>query len=148
MKKAIFAILLVTTASMVACEKDYPGDSYDLSNSLAPYVTLNSVAEKKVKQGATTNFTFQMRTALQQAVTVTYSVTGAINKPDQTVVIERDKTTAVAALAIPGNVVTTPGGTATATLTLVKAVTADGKNLTIGQSIPASKQKVTITISE
>jgi len=145
MKKIIFAILLLSV-SRVACKKDYQGETYDFSNSVEPYVTLTSTAERKVKQDTTINFTFQMRTALQQTVTVTYSVTGAINKPDQTVIIDRDKTTAVAPLVIPGNLVTAPATTATATLTLVKAVTADGKNLSIGHSIPAANQKVVITI--
>lgn len=89
-----------------------------------------------------------MRTALQKAVTVTYSVAGDVSMPNQTVTIDRDKTSATATVSIPANIITTPGTTKTATLTLDKAVTADGTNLTIGQNNIASKQKVTIKITQ
>jgi len=115
---------------------------------LPPYVTISNLAERTVYQDTTLNFTFQMRTSLQQPVTVTYEVTGALNMPNQTVVIDRDKTSAVAPVTIPGNIITTPGTTATATLKLLKAVTADGKSLTIGQNNDPGKQMVAINITE
>lgn len=147
MKKLIFAILLLTF-TLTACKKDYQGDTYNFDNSLPPYVTLNSLTAITVTQGTPAAFTFQMRTALQQPVTVTYSIMGAVSLPDQTVVIDRDKLNTVATVNIPGNVVTSAGDTATATLTLDKAVAADGTNLTIGQNNAASAQKVTILIKE
>lgn len=140
MKKILMAILILS-ACFQACDKTSPGDNYEFSNALPPYVTISSLTPITVYQDTTLNVTFQMRTSLQQTVTITYNVAGAVNMPDQTVVINRDKTSAVAAVTIPGT-------TATATLTLVKAVTADGKSLTIGQNNVASAQNVTITITE
>lgn len=148
MKRILITILILSAACFQACDKTSPGDNYEFSNALPPYVTISSLAPITVYQDTTLNFTFQVRTSLQQTVTVTYDIAGAVNMPNQTVVINRDKTTAVAAVTIPGNIITTPGITATATLTLVKAVTADGKSLTIGQNNVASAQNVTITITE
>ena len=147
MKKIFFAIILVAL-TVTGCKKDYQGDSYNFDNSLPPYVTLSSLAAKTVAQGKSTSFTFQMRTALQQVVTVSYSISGAVTMANQTVVIDRDKTTGVATVTIPANVITAPSTTATATLTLDKAVAADGTNLTIGQNNVASAQKVTIKITQ
>lgn len=148
MIKTLNGILIIAAAFFQACDKTSPGDNYDFSNSMPPYVTISNLTERTVYQDTTLNITFQMRTALQQNVTVTYTVTGAVNLPDQTVVINRDKTTAVAPVTIPPNTITTPGDTATATLTLLKAVTDGGKNLTIGQNNVASAQKVIITITQ
>ncbi len=148
MNKILIGILFLTAVFFQACNKTSPGDNYDFSNSLPPYVTISNLAGRTVYQDTTLNFTFQMRTSLQQAVTVTYEVTGAVNLTNQTVVINRDKATAVAAVTIPGNIITTPGTTATATLTLLKAVTADGKNLTIGQTNDPTTQRVDINITE
>jgi uncharacterized protein YcfL len=146
--KKIFFFILITASVLQACDKTSPGNNYDFSNSLPPYVTISNLAERTVYQDTTLNFTFQMRTSLQQPVTVTYEVTGAINMPDQTVVIDRDKTSAVAPVTIPGNIITTPGTTVTATLKLLKAVTAAGKSLTIGRDNDPAKQMVAINITE
>ena len=89
-----------------------------------------------------------MRTALQQAVTVYYDVTGGgVNLTNQTIIIDRDKTSAVATVAIPNNVIVPPATSATATLTLVKATKADGVLLTIGSKNDPATQKVTINIT-
>ena len=140
--------MLVMAIAVAGCKKDYQGDTYNFDNSLPPYVTLSSLSAKTVVQGKSAAFTFQMRTALQQSVTVTYSISGAVSMPNQTVLIDRDKTSAVATVNIPNNIITTPGTTATATLTLVKAVTADGTPLTIGQKNTPATQVVTIKITE
>lgn len=147
--KNIFLFLLITASVLFqACDKTSPGDNFDFSNSLPPYVTISNLAERTVYQDTTLNFTFQMRTSLQQPVTVTYEVTGAVNLPNQIAVIDRDKTSAVATVTIPGNIITTPGATATATLKLLKAVTADGKSLTLGRDNDPGKQMVAINITE
>lgn len=148
MKKIFFPIILVLFVLVQSCDKeDSPGDNYDFTQSLPAYVALSSTSAKTVAQGNSTSFTFQMRTAIQQTVTVTYSVTGAVNLANQTVIIDRDKTTASATVMIPNNVITPPATSATAMLTLVKAVTADGKMLTIGSKNDAATQKVTINIT-
>lgn len=149
MKKIFLSVAVIATALIQSCsQKDSPGDNYDLSNSLPPYVALSSTAAKTVKQGMSTTFTFQLRTALQQTVTVYYDITGGgVNLTNQTVVIDRDKISAVATVNIPANVIVPPATTATAMLTLVKAVAADGTMLTLGSKNDPSSQKVTINIT-
>jgi hypothetical protein len=148
--KKILIIFSVVCLGFQACNKDEAATAgFDFSASLPAYVELSSTAAKTVKQGASTTVTFVMRSAFQQAVTVYYDVTGGgVNLTNQTVVIERNKLTAVATINIPAGVIVAPNTTATATLTLTKAVTASGTQLTIGQkNIPAA-QKVTINITQ
>lgn len=148
MKKILFFFSLLALGILPSCEKsDSPGDNYNLSNTLPAYVTLSSTAAKTVRQGNSTTFTFQMRTAMQQAVTVYYDVTGAVNLTNQTVVIDRDKLSAVATVNIPANTIVAPATSATAVLTVKKAVAADGTLLTIGQKNTPATQKVTINIT-
>lgn len=147
MKKIFFAIFTLA-AFLQSCDKhESLGDNYNLDNSLAPYVTLSSTATKTVKQGASTTVTFQLRTALEQKVTVTYNVTGAVNLMNQTVVIDREKTSGVATINIPANTIVAPATTATATVTLVKAVKEDGTQMTIGSKNNPETQKVTLNIT-
>jgi hypothetical protein len=147
MKQMLFLVSVAGLFALTSCDKKTsPGDNFDFSNALPPYVTLSSTATKTVHQGSNVNFTFQMRTAMQQTVTVYYDVTGDVNLTNQTVVIDRDKTSAVASVAIPSDAIIAPNTSATATLTLVKAVAADGTQLTIGQKNTPATQKVTINI--
>lgn len=146
--KKIFILGLIFTFYLQACDKHVSsGDNYDLSVSLPPYVALSSTAAKTVRQGTSTTFTFQMRTAMQQKVTVYYDVTGGgVNLTNQTVIIDRDKTSIVATVNIP-TVIVAPSTTATATLTLVKAIAENGTLLTIGSKNNPTTQKVTINIT-
>lgn len=147
--KKILIILSLFTIGLQACNKDEAAIAgLDFSNSLPPYVELASTASKTVKQGASVSVTFQMRTALQQAVTVTYNVTGDVNLANQTAIIDRNKLTSTATVNIPANVIAAPATTATATLTLAKAVAADGTILTIGQKNTPATQKVIINITQ
>jgi hypothetical protein len=148
MKKVIFAIFAIAIIFQSCDKHDSPGDNYDLSNTLAPYVALSSTKTWSVKQGYDTTISFQLRTAMQQKVTVYYDITGGgINLTNQTVVIPRDKTTGTANIHIPNNVITPPATSATATLKLVKAVTESGEMLTIGSKNNPETQKVTINIT-
>lgn len=149
MRKIILLFSLATLLILPSCDKkDSPGDNYDFTNSLPAYVTLSSTAAKTVAQGGSTTVTFQMRTALQQAVTVTYSVSGGgVDLPNQVATIDRDKTSIVATINIPNNVIVPPATTATTVLTLVKATAADGTELTIGSKNNAAAQVVTINIT-
>lgn len=148
MKKIIFAFCLLALVGQSCDKHDSPGDDYDLNNTLSPYVTLNSTAPKTVKQGTSTTVTFQLRTAMQQKVTVYYDVTGGgVNLTNQTIVIDRDKTSAIATINIPAGVIVSPATTADATLTLVKGVTENGTTLTVGSKNNPETQKVPITIT-
>ncbi|MEI9947280.1 MAG: hypothetical protein WDN26_24095 [Chitinophagaceae bacterium] len=146
--KKILAIILPLALIFQSCDKDDAElDGIDLSTSIPPYVELTSTAAKTVKQGTSTTVSFQMRVAMQQAVTITYNVTGAVTLTNQTVVIDRNKLTATATVAVPNNAIVAPATSATATLTLVKAAKADGGLLTIGAKNEPATQKVTINIT-
>lgn len=148
--KKILVIISIFVIGLQACNKeDAETAGLDFSNSLPPYVELASTSSKTVKQGTSTSVTFQMRTAFQQPVTVTYNVTGGgVNLTNQTATIDRNKLTTVATINIPANVIVAPATTATATLTLVKAVRADGTQLTIGQKNTPATQVVTLKITK
>lgn len=147
MKKIFFAIFSIVVL-LQSCDKhESPGDNYDLTNTLPPYVALSSTAAKTVQQGGSTTVTFQMRTAMQQKVTVYYDVTGGgVNLTNQTVVFDREKTSVNATINIPGNIIVPPATSVKATLTLVKATTENGSLLTIGSKNNPETQKVTINI--
>ncbi|MDR6786073.1 hypothetical protein ABIE26_004457 [Pedobacter africanus] len=148
MKKILVLLSLTAVFFLQACEKKGPGDNYDFSNSLPPYVALSNTTAKTVKEGANATFTFQVKTSLQQTVTVTYKVEGAINSGTKTVVISRDALSADAVVAVPVGTIVAPATTATATLTLVSATKADGTAMTIGSKNDAATQKVTINITK
>ena len=147
--KKIFISILTLAAMVQSCDKHVsPGDYFDLSNTLPHYVALSSTADKTVKQGSSTTVAFQLRTALQQKVTVYYDVTGGgVNLNNQTVVIDLERTSATATIDIPANVIVAPATSATATLTLVKAVADDGALLTIGAKNNPQTQKLNINIT-
>jgi hypothetical protein len=147
MKKILLIVSACASFFLLSCNReDAPGDNYDFGSSLPPYVTLSSTTAKTVRQGNPVTFTFQMRTAMQQAVTVYYNVTGAVTLTNQTAVIDRDKVSVVATVNIPAGVIVAPATSAVATLTLVKAVAADGTQLTIGQKNNPASQNVIINI--
>lgn len=149
MWKVIYLPILCIIILSSCDKKNSPGDNYDFSNSLPPYVTISSPSTfaRTVKQGASTTVTFQLRTAMQQPVTVYYDITGAFTATNKSVTIDREKTSVTETISIPANLVVAPATSATATLTLTKAVAADGTQLTIGQKNNAADQKVTITIT-
>jgi hypothetical protein len=142
MKKTLIYILFATLSIViVSCKKTSPGDNYDFSNSLPPYVTLSSKSISVSSGTSSAKVSFNMRTALEQDVTITYNLTGIVNANNQTLVIPKETTIASASIARP----TTGATTGTATLTVVKAVKVDGTALTIGQNNVASSQVATIT---
>ncbi|MEP7259247.1 MAG: hypothetical protein ABI687_12680 [Flavitalea sp.] len=146
--KNIFILLICSTIGFQACDKDGPGDSYDLSNPIAPYVALSSTADIEVVQGDDAKVIFSVRTAFQQKVTIYYHVTGAIDLADQSVTLERNKTSVSVFIPTPGDIITTPGTTEEAVVTLTKATTESGKDLTIGQLNNPEMQHVSIVIAD
>lgn len=146
--KRIFVLPLLFTAMLfAACDKDEAmTEGIDLSNTLEPYLEFTSTSAKQVKQGTATTVGFQMRTGLQQKVTVHYDVTGAVNLPNQTLVIDREATTGQATINIPTNAIVAPATSATATVTLKRAVKEDGTELTLGAKNQPASQVVTLNI--
>ncbi|PYF75863.1 hypothetical protein [Pedobacter nutrimenti] len=148
MKKIIFLVSILSIVMFQSCKKhDSPGDNYDFSNSLPPYVTIKDLSEVDVAPGDPVSITLQMRTSLQQTVTATYKVEGAINIPNATVVFPLEAKEAKITFNAPANAVVPPATSATAVFTLIKAQTADGRALTIGQDANASLQKVSVVIT-
>jgi hypothetical protein len=146
MKKLLFFLCLSPFLLLACIKEDVGMELIDFSNTIQPYVEFSSTTAKSVKQGASTTVTFQMRTGLQQKVTVHYDVTGAVSLANQTLVIDKEKMTGTATISIPANVITPPATSATATVTLRRAVKEDGTELTIGSKNNPASQKVTLNI--
>src|SRR5687767_6311171 len=126
MKKYLLMMLLSSAFLTQSCmDEDSPGMDYNIENSLPPYVTITSTAARTVVKGQPAVVAFSIRTGIQQEVTVTYSVTGGITLANQTVKIPRN------GLTVNASIPTTGATGTTATLTLLSAKTADGKDLTI-----------------
>ena len=152
MKKLLYICLLLPLVVFQSCKKAYsPGDNYDFSNPLPPYVAFKSTATISVKLNAdhstagSATFAFITRTSLQQAITVTYTITGgALASAAKTAVIPRD------AVTTPNIVIPVPAGTApgTSVVTLNKAVAADGTVLTIGPDNVAANQTAKIVVTQ
>ncbi|RZA00538.1 MAG: hypothetical protein EOP47_13695 [Sphingobacteriaceae bacterium] len=143
--KKIFILLFITLTSVMfqACDKNSLGDAYEnVPNPLPPYVALTSTAGIETSAGETFDVTFVVRTALQQKVTITYGVTGALTLANQTIELPRNALTVKATIAVPEG--TADGD---AVLTLIKATKADGGAMTIGPKNNAATQKVNITIA-
>ena len=147
MRRILIGLIAITGLLFQACDKELSGDDYDFSNSLPPCVTISTSAAEDLQPGDTATVTFAMRTAMQQEVTVNYKVEGAFTLANQTITIERNKTSVVANIPVPATTPVDPAGT-TATLTLVSATKADGSPLTIGQRNNPEAQKVVISIIE
>lgn len=148
MKRIIIILSIINTIFLFGCKKeDSPGDNFDFSNSIAPYVTIESLDDIEAAPGDEIEFNFQMRTSLQQPVTVTYKMEGAVNIPSGTITIEKEAKEALVSYTIPANIIVPPATSANITFTLVKAQTADGKLLTIGQNADAASQKVSVLIA-
>lgn len=147
MKKIIVLISILSVTLFYSCKKnDSPGDNFGFGNNLPPYVTIESLDDIAAAPGDTVNITLQMRTSIQQTVTATYSAVGAVNVPNGTVVFNKEAKEATVSFILPANLITPPSTSASFVFTLVKAQTADGKALTIGQDANASAQKVNVLI--
>lgn len=162
-KLLIYICLLLPIVAFQSCKKEFsPGDNYGVSDPLPPYAAFSSTAAVSVKLDAnrttpgSASIEFILRTALQQDVTITYSVTGALTLTNQTAVIPKN-TTSTTTPANPPSIpdpipvrITVPANTApgTAVVTLVSAKAADGTALTIGANNVASAQKKNIVITQ
>lgn len=138
----IFGFIILINSG---CKKSYVGDTYDFSNSLAPYVELASKSPVKAKQGTVIKVTVQMKTALTEDVTVSYAITSVGSTPiNGTVIILRNTVKAIGSITLPGGIVTT-GSTLAAQLALTGA-TKGNNNLRVGSIVPTS-EIINITIT-
>lgn len=138
----IVASLIIITSS---CKKSYVGDTYDFTNTLAPYVEFASKADVKAQQGSVINETIQMKTALTEDVTVAYSITPAGGTPiTGTIVVLRNTVKTIAPITLPSGIVT-PGSTVSAKLMLTGAT--KGTNVLRVGSIAPTSEVVNLTIT-
>jgi len=136
--KKIFIILGITVTFLAACERDDVGDTYDFSTSLPPNVELNSTVRGKtisVKEGKKFKVPVILRTSMQQAVSVNYSITGAFTQQG-VLQIDRNTVTNTSkgdSILVPVGTVPVGSTTATATLRIVSAKNAANDTLAVGR---------------
>jgi hypothetical protein len=159
MKKIIIYIcLLLPVVAFQSCKKEFsPGDNYGVTDPLPPYAAFSSTAAVNVALNAdrttpgSAAIEFILRTALQQDVTITYSVSGALTLTNQIAVIPKNSTSTTLPTTPPTPIrIVVPANTApgTAVVTLTKAVAADGMVLALGANNVAASQKKNIVITQ
>lgn len=145
MKKIIVLVSLLSIVMFQSCKKhESPGDNFDFSNSLPSYVAIKSLDDIEAAPGDEVTVDLQLRTSIQQKITVTYKVEGAVTITNGTVEIVKESKAGTVKFTIPANAATP----STATFTILKAQTEDGQALTIGQDANAAAQKVTVLIEK
>ncbi|TKC58139.1 hypothetical protein FBD94_19515 [Pedobacter hiemivivus] len=125
MKKIIILMSIVTAFLLQSCEKKGPGDNYDFSDSLPPYVEISSKAQLTIVAGANGTIAVRLKTAVQEPVVVKYAVSGTFTTTG-TVTIPKGVLAANVILPVP--IATVPGNAAFTITGATKGAT----NLTIG----------------
>lgn len=143
LKYCLFSLSILTIAS---CEKDYAGDSYDFSNSVAPYVELASKSTLSVKEGVASNIAVQVRTAFQEDVTVGYQITGGYTASGN-ITLPRNTRSVNFALNVPVGTVPVADATATAVFKIVSVTRPSGGAIIVGRT-GADLEKRTLTIKK
>lgn len=141
LKYCFFSLSILTLAS---CEKDYEGDSYDFSNSVAPYVELSAKTAVTVTEGSALTSVFQVRTALQEDVTVGYQITGGYTTSGN-VVIPRNSRSGNLSVTIPVGTVPVGSTSVAAVLKIVSVTRPSGGAIIVGR-LGADLEKRNVTI--
>lgn len=144
MYKKILIFVLLVGLGLVSCDKQSPGDEYDFSNAVSPYVTLDNEEDIFVEPDSEAGIVFRMRSALQEKVELIYNASGAINLSNQKVAIERNRLTAEVKLTIPAST-PTPSEIKVA---IVSAKTEKGTELRIGQVKPENEYVIINVVDE
>jgi hypothetical protein len=145
MKNICLLITICFIITFSSCKKSYVGDTYDFTNTLAPYVELASKGGITAAQGSVIKITVQMKTALTEDVTVNYSITGAGSAPiNGTVVVLRNTVKTIAPITLPTGIVA-PGSTVAAKLILTGAIKGSDV-LRIGSIVPTT-EVINLTIT-
>ncbi|HEY8690269.1 MAG TPA: hypothetical protein VIM07_13620 [Chitinophagaceae bacterium] len=145
MKNNYLSLFVFIIVGFTSCSKEYTGDSFDTSTSLAPYVEIATKTAQTVKQGASFSVSVQMRTALTENVTVNYTVTGTSATIQGSIVIPRNTLKATSIVTIPTGVVVAPATSVVAQFKIVSAIRGS-ESLRIGYKDP-TKEVITITIT-
>lgn len=130
MKKILILMTIMTAFLLQSCEKKGPGDNYDFSNSLPPYVEISSKTSSTVVEGTSLAVAVRLKTAVQEPVLVNYTVSGAFTTTG-TITIPRGTLTASVTLAIPSTLVPVGSPSVGASFAITGA-TKGSTNLTIG----------------
>lgn len=139
---SIFALLFIT---ITGCKKSYVGDTYDFTKTTSTYVEFASKMDITAMQGSVIKVTVQMKTALTEDVTVSYTITTAGGSPiTGTAIILRNTVKTTVSITLPSGIVA-PGSTTMAQLVLTGAKRGT-EVLRIG-SIEPTSEVVNITIT-
>ncbi|SDL88893.1 Calx-beta domain-containing protein [Pedobacter sp. ok626] len=121
---------IVTAFLLQSCEKKGPGDNYDFSNSLPPYVEISAKTQLSVLEGTNATIAVRLKTAVQEPVVVNYAVSGAFSTTGS-VTIPRGVLSANVTLPIPSTLVP-PGSTAVNASFKITGAKKGSTDLTIG----------------
>ena len=139
---SIFALLFIT---ITGCKKSYVGDTYDFTKTTSTYVEFASKMDITAMQGSVIKVTVQMKTALTEDVTVSYTITPAGGSPiTGTAIILRNTVKTTVSITLPSGIVA-PGSTTMAQLVLTGAKRGT-EVLRIG-SIEPTSEVINITIT-
>lgn len=135
---------IMTAFFLQSCKKKGPGDNYDFSNSLPPYVEISTKTSSTVVEGTSLAVAVRLKTAVQEPVLVNYTVSGAFSTTG-TITIPRGTLTASVTLAIPSTLVPVGSPSVGASFAITGA-TKGSTNLTIGALGVNSKEVKPILI--
>lgn len=147
MKIKYLFTLIALIGALVSCSNEYPGDSFDFSNSTNPYVDLK-VTKIAVSAPSDRDTTFAVTARLRTAtfaapVTVNYELSGALSGTG-TITIDRNKLEGTkTGIVVPAGLI--PAGQTQVTATL-KIVSASSKDVTfdIGRNGTGNTAAITI----
>jgi hypothetical protein len=121
MKNIALYLFAIVTLTIAGCKKDYPGDTYNFTDSKAAYVEFSPKTAKTVVQGTTFTTVVQMRTALTEDVSVNYAITGTTATITGTIIIPRNTVKVTGSITLPNGIVA-PGTVVQGQLKLVSAL--------------------------
>ena len=120
MKNIALILIAVVGLTLGSCNKSYPGDTYDFTNTTAQFVEFAPKDDITANQGSSFIATVRMRTALTEDVTVKYQITGTSATITGNIVIVRNTVKTAASIMLPSGIVA-PGSMVQAQLMLVSA---------------------------
>ena len=138
--KLIFKLLSVVLLSVVVLSgcKKYSEQAFDFSTSAPPYVALKTYTDKFVSQGTDLKFVVLVRTALQQPITISYTISGDFSLSG-TYILPRNTVEGTVTVAIPPGIVPTGIDSLNGTLKLITATTMGGQ-ITVGRIDPSGEK--------
>lgn len=148
MKKSTIGFICILAVTMAACDKESAGTDYDFGDSLPPYIQITDKTPVEAIAGDTVLIDFNIRTAVQEDVTITYDVAGAVSQPGATVVLERNARIVETMLVIPDGLIAAPDTTAAITVTLKNAVGTKGQPFRVGRIGEPESESMMITVVE